>query len=510
MSSRWNPHYQRIVLERGFEMHRTHFFYAMMEVSAVHVLMLARQGIIDEGQGRTLVKACVQLLDAGPEQIEYDPRYEDLFFVLESKLADIVGAEAVGNLHVAMSRNDLDTAMYRLVLREEVLSISRALLELRRTLLRLAQEHVNTIMPAYTHNQQAQPTTMAHYLAAVEAEFAKDQARLAELWPRLNRSPLGAAALATSGFPVDRQYMADVLGFEGIVENSYEAVGSADFSAEYAAAVHIMLGHVSRFMTDVLFWVTNEVAALRLHPSLIQVSSIMPQKRNPVAAEHLRAFSSRAMNDAVAVLQQMHNVPYGDINDVNDDLQPTLRRLGSETEDVLRLLTDVVGTMDVDRDLLHERAGSGFAPITELADTLVRDAGLSFRTAHRIVSGVVDRLTKQRQTLRDLRLHDLDDVALHITGEPTGLTTSRLDEVVDPAHFVAVRSVIGGPAPGEMVRALEVVQKQCAEDGAMLSARGQRLEEVAAQRWRLLRGAKEAVPSSGGSSKGGEAIRRIP
>lgn len=486
MSNRWNPHYRRIVLERGFETHRNYFFYPMMEASAVHVLMLARQGIMDGGQARRLLEACVQVLGEGPEHFVYDPRFEDLFFFLEHKLAELAGEEAVGNMHVAMSRNDLDTAMYRLVLREEVLAAEEALLDLRRALLAAAEEHVHTVMPAYTHNQQAQPTTMAHYLAAVEAEFAKDQARFAELWPRLNRSPLGAAALATSGFPIDRDFVARLLGFDGIVENSYEAVASADFSAEYAAAVHIMLGHLSRFVTDVLFWVTNEVAAVRLHPSLIQVSSIMPQKRNPVAAEHLRAFASRAMNDAVAVLQQMHNVPYGDINDVNDDLQPTLRRLSGETVDLLLLLADVVSTMQVDRELLLERAAAGFAPITELADTLVREAKLSFRTAHRIVSGVVDGLNRQNKTLRDLDLARLDAVAMQATGRPSGLSEEGVRRAVDPVHFVKVRSVTGGPAPEEMGRALRDATARCRADERDVRRRRTGLEEAAAKRRALI------------------------
>lgn len=486
MSDRWNPQYRRIVLERGFDIHRTHFFYAMVEASAVHVLMLARQGIIDGEQARRLLDACAAVMDEGPENLSYDPRFEDLFFFLEHKLAEAAGEEAVGNMHVAMSRNDLDTAMYRLVLREEALRTEEALLRLRSTLLAAAEDHLHTVMPAYTHNQQAQPTTMAHYLAAVEAEFAKDQARFAELWPRLNRSPLGAAALATSGFPVDRQFVAELLGFDGIVENSYEAVASADFSAEYAAVVHIMLGHLSRFVTDLLFWVTNEVAGVRLHRSLIQVSSIMPQKRNPVAVEHLRAFSSRAMNDAVAVLQQMHNVPFGDVNDVNDDLQPTLRRLNAETVDLLLLLTEVVATMEVDRELLLERVSAGFAPITELADTLVRERGMSFRTAHRIVSGVVDVLGRRNETLRDLRLEQLDEVATAVTGQASGLTEEQLARAVDAVHFVAVRSVTGGPAPEQMARALSQASQGRDADEQHVRLRKEGLEEAAARRRSLL------------------------
>lgn len=489
MSSRWNANYKRIVLERGFEIHRTHFFYPMMEVSAVHVLMLMRQGIIDTTQGRTLLTACTKLLDAGPDDIAYDDRFEDLFFVLENKLSDIAGAEAVGNLHVAMSRNDLDTAMYRLVLRDELLDVSAALARLRRVLLDVAEQHVDTVMPAYTHNQQAQPTTMAHYLAAIEAEFSKDQARLTQMWSRLNCSPLGAAALATSGYAVDRHFMAEVLGFDGLVENSYEAVASADFSAEYAACVHVLLGHVSRFVTDLMFWVTNEVAAIRLHPSLIQISSIMPQKRNPVAVEHLRAFATRAMSDAAGVLQQMHNVPFGDINDVNDDIQPTMRRLSAELCDMLALLADVVETMDVDRELLHERAAAGFASITELADTLVRDVKLPFRTAHHIVSNIVDVLTKEQKALRALSLAQLDEAAVAVTGKPTGLSESRLRQAVDPVHFVEVRNIIGGPAPDEMRRYLAAADLRRSADEALVADRAERLQMRAVARRRLIDGA---------------------
>lgn len=454
MSGRWHPTYRRIVLERGFEYHRTHFFSSMLDISLAHVLQLTRQNIIRLEEGRSLVAALKQVRDEGPEVIEYDERFEDLFFVLEHRLTALVGDETVGNLHVALSRNDLDTTMYRLVLREEVLAIGALLTRLRRTLLEIAEQHVTTVMPAYTHGQQAQPTTFGHYIAAVEAEFAKDHERLLAMWPRLNRSPMGAAALATSGYPVDREFVAELLGFDGLVENSYEAVASADFSAEYAAWALLWLGHVSRFVTDLLFWVANEVAAIRLHPSFIQVSSIMPQKRNPVALEHLRAFTTRAMGVAQGVVGHMHNVPFGDVNDVNDDLQPTLRYLTREIADVASLLVDVVGTMEVDRQLLHRRAAESFAPVTELADVLVREGKLPFRTAHRIVSDVVSELTAYEKQLADLDLALLNDVAERVTGQRTRLTAEQLRIALDPVHFVAVRRVRGGPAPDEMRRYL--------------------------------------------------------
>lgn len=436
----------------------------MMEVSIAHLLMLIRQQIVDENEGRKLLEACRQVAAAGPDEVEYDARFEDLFFVLEHKLSEMVGDEAVGNMHVALSRNDLDTTMYRMALRDELLQTGETLAKLRKAVLDVASQHAETVMPAYTHNQQAQPTTFAHYLAGIEAEFAKDSERLLAMWPRLNRSPMGAAALATSGYPVDRHYVATALGFDGLVENSYEAVASADFTAEYAAWALILLGHVSRFVTDLMFWVTNEVAAIKLHPSLIQVSSIMPQKRNPVALEHVRAFTTKAMGLAAAIVQQMHNVPYGDINDVNDDLQPSVRGLSVELNDILQLLTDIVATMEVDRQLLHRRSAEGFAAVTELADVLVRDVGLPFRTAHHVVSQVVERLTADGRRLLDLDLFLLDEIAQEVTGRPTGLSEEQLQRAVDPVHFVQVRSVQGGPAPDEMRRYLKQAGERLQQD----------------------------------------------
>lgn len=486
MTSRWHPTYKRIVLERGFENHRKYFFSSMLRISMAHVLMLVRQGIVDVEDGRRLLAALRQVREAGPDAVSYDDRFEDLFFVLEHRLSEAVGDEAVGNLHVALSRNDLDTTMYRLVLRQELLELSCRLAHLRRTLLDVAAEHIDTVMPAYTHGQQAQPTTFGHYLAAVEAEFAKDHERLLEMWSRLNRSPMGAAALGTSGYPVDREFVAQLLGFDGLVENSYEAVASADFSAEYAALAQIWLGHVSRFITDMMFWVANEVAAIRLHSSLIQVSSIMPQKRNPVALEHVRAFTTRALGVAGGIVQQMHNVPFGDVNDVNDDLQPSVRWLTGQLLDIAELLADVVGTMEVDRDLLHRRAAEGFAPVTELADVLVREGGLPFRTAHHIVSDVVTILTSRGESLADLTLEVLNDAAMRVTGQAAPLTEEQLRTAVDPVHFVHVRRVRGGPARDEMRRYLADARRRLEEVETAFERLADNLRTADSHRERLI------------------------
>ena len=215
----------------------------------------------------------------------YDGRYEDLFFYLEDRLAGFTSPEAVGNMQMARSRNDLDGAMCRWVVREGILSLLDDIHTLRKRILALANEHIDTLMPGYTHTQPAQPTTLAHYLGAVAAFLERDAARLQQAYPRVNQSPLGSAAFTTTtGFPIDREMVAGLLGFDGLVDSSYDAVGGADYQVETAGAVQIAAASLSRLLTDLLFWATQEAAALRIGDEFIQISSIMPQKTQPGGA----------------------------------------------------------------------------------------------------------------------------------------------------------------------------------------------------------------------------------
>lgn len=454
--------YVHEILSPCFEVAKRRFYRSIMAVNLAHTLMLSRRGIIGADAARQIISALLDRMETPPEQT-YDSTYEDLFFLIEHQIEEAIGAETAGHMHVAFSRNDLDGAIFRMALRHDLLDLLDRIFAVRSAVLNLAAEHVETVMPAHTHNQQAQPTTLAHYLLAVEGNLARDTERFLGLYARVNRSPMGAAALATTGFPIDRSLVEQWLGFEGLVENSYDAVCASDHMLEAASAMGVLGSNLSRFTTDLMLWGTNEFGVLTLDDSLVQVSSIMPQKRNPVALEHLRAVLSRLMGRAASVFPLAHNVPLGDINDVGDDLQPLLEETVEEARRALDLLHEILGKVRFDTQLLHARARDGFSAVTELADTLVREAGLPFRQAHHIITRFVQVLRSEKRTLPDGSLVELNAVATEVIGGPTGLTEETYRQAIDPLVFVERRSVRGGPAPAEVRRALQAAGQAVAD-----------------------------------------------
>nr|WP_231571149.1 argininosuccinate lyase [Paenibacillus sp. VKM B-2647] len=356
---------------------------------------------------------------------------------------------------MARSRNDMGVAMYRLTLRNKLIAVLRSAGVLLQTLLDTAENHVDTVMLGYTHTQQAQPMTFAHYLIAVFDSVSRDVKRLQAAYETCNRSPLGAAALTTSGFPVSRSRVAELLGFNGLVENSYDAIGGADYLGEAAAALQLSFLGIGRFVQDLLLWSTQEFAAIRVADPYVQISSIMPQKRNPVSLEHIRSLSSSGVGTASTVLQMLHNTPFGDIVDTEDDLQPHLWHSLKLSEQLFRLLSVVVGTLEVNRELLLERARRSFATITELADTLVREKNVPFRSAHSIASAVVKAALSRQLDASQVTGELVDEVAEQVTGHRLGVSPELVARAMDPVHFVQIRKLPGGPASTEMRRTIE-------------------------------------------------------
>jgi argininosuccinate lyase len=454
--------YVDAILAPCFDVARRRFYQGIMEVNLAHTLMLDQCGIIPHEAARPIVGALLRQLQLPPGQ-DYDPTYEDLFFLIEARVEAEIGAEAAGHMHVAFSRNDLDGAIFRMALRSDLLCLVERLQAVRTAIETTAAAHVDTIMPAHTHNQQAQPTTLAHYLMAVEANLRRDTERLLALYGRMNRSPMGAAALAGTGFPINRGRVADYLGFQGLVENSYDAVCAADHMLEAASTVLVMASNLSRFVYDLMLFASNEFGVLKLGDGLVQISSIMPQKRNPVALEHLRAVLSRLMGRSTALFPLAHNVPFGDINDVGDDLQPMVEEVIQESYRALDLLNDVLGNVTFDVAVLERRTRDGFATVTEVADTLVREAGLPFRQAHHVVTEFVTALRAEGKTLPAATLADLDAAAVKTIGRPSGLTDEAYRQATDPRVFVERRAIIGGPAPREVRRAIKEAHAAIAE-----------------------------------------------
>jgi argininosuccinate lyase len=260
--------------------------------------------------------------------------------------------------------------------------------------------------------------------------------------------------LTTSGFPISRTRVAELLGFNGLVENSYDAIGGADYLGEIATALQLSFIGIGRFVQDLLLWSTQEFSAIRVADPYVQTSSIMPQKRNPVSLEHIRSLSSSGVGTSATVLQMLHNTPFGDIVDTEDDLQPHLWHSLQLSDQIYRLCAAVVGTLEVNKKLLLERAKHSFATITELADTLVRECNIPFRSAHTIASAVVKVAIARQLDAAQVTSELIDEVAETILGHPLHLSAELVKRAMDPVHFVAIRTLPGGPAPTEMRRAL--------------------------------------------------------
>ena len=436
----------------------------MIEVDRAHALMLAEQRIISDEDARTLVSALNNLDREAIRRAIYDGTCEDLFFYLECLVTEACGEEIAGKLHTARSRNDTDVTIYRMRLRTDALKLIRVVLDLHRTLLDIAARNRETIIPAYTHTQPAQPTTLAHYMLAMAEVTGRDVTRLRAAYDALNHSPLGACAITTTGFPINRERTAELLGFDSISVNSYAAVAATDYVTELLGAISTLAINVGRFAQDLLVWATVEFGFLRLSGGYVQTSSIMPQKRNPVALEHVRALASKALGQSQAVLTVIHNTPFGDTNDVEDDLQPLVANALRDATRSAALFAAALGSAHFDTERLRQRAGADFIVVTELADTLVRNENLPFRIAHAVVAHAVRRAHDGERRDAELTHDVLQAAAVEITGTELKMTVEELRDALDPAHFVRVRDIPGGPAPAETLRALEVERSRSRDD----------------------------------------------
>ena len=400
--------------------------------------MLAEQGILQPADARALLGA---LNGLDPDQLRaarFDGSSEDVFFYVERQIAARCDPDIAGRLHTARSRNDIAITLYRMETRLEILKVVEQLIALRQALLGLAESHIETLLPAHTHTQPAQPTTLAHYLMAAVEVLERDARRLQAAWQTVNRCPLGACAITTTGFPIDRRRTAHLLGFDDLQVNSYGAIAAVDYLLESAGAVATAMINLGRFTQDLLLWGMQEFGFLRLPDGFVQGSSIMPQKRNPVALEHARVLASRSAGEAHAVMTALHNTPFGDIVDAEDDLLPLVFTMFHNAGRALHLVAAAMEHACFDTPLMARQAAAHFMTATELADTLVREAGLSFREAHRLVSQSVQAAPE-------------DGTPERIAGEllrlaPGIASREALVAALDPANFVARRVIPGGPA----------------------------------------------------------------
>ena len=411
--------------------------------SRAHCRMLMAQKIIGSQDGEAILKG----LDAIEDEIRagafpYRDRFEDIHMNVEARLAELIG-EPSGRLHTARSRNDQVATDFRLWVRDACDRQIEHLKGLQRALLARAEQHAADLMPGFTHLQTAQPVTLGHHLMAYVEMFGRDASRFADARTRMNENPLGAAALAGSPFPIDRHATAADLGFDRPMANSLDAVSDRDFALESLAAASICAGHLSRLAEEIVVWMTPMFGFASLPDDLTTGSSIMPQKRNPDAAELVRAKTGRILGSLVALSTVMKGLPLAYSKDMQEDKPPVF-----ETFDALDLalgaMTAMVSTLIPNTERMRAAAGAGFSTATDLADWLVRELNLPFRKAHHVTGAAVKRAEALGVDLMQLPLAELQAL------EPS--VTEAVYKVLSPEASCASRQSFGGTAP-EQVRA---------------------------------------------------------
>jgi argininosuccinate lyase len=454
------PAYTESVLRDVFEDAKRLFVEPLIEVDLAHAVMLAEQGVITREEARALLRAVNGIDRERIQKAQFDGSCEDLFFYIETLITEVCGDDVAGRLHTARSRNDIDVTIYRMRLRRDAIALLRAAMGLRGVLLDLAAQHHETVIPAYTHTQPAQPTTLAHYLLSMAETLGRDVTRQQRALENMNFCPLGSCAITTTGFPISRERTAELLGFTAPTVNSYASIAGVDYFTEALGAVTALLINTGKFAQEFLLWAMREFDAIRLSDGYVQCSSIMPQKRNPVALEHVRALASKALGQAQGVITAIHNTPFGDINDVEDDLQPLIANAFRDARRAVSLLAAALQTATFNTELLEQRAGADFIAVTELADTIVRREGLPFRAAHRIVAHSVRAALAQKT---DITHEIMQNAARDIIRRELSLMPQDVADAMNPQHFVNIRRIWGGPAPVETRRAWRV-EKDLAEE----------------------------------------------
>jgi len=467
------------VLSENFEDAKRLFLAPLMAIHGAHLVMLASRNIITSADAHSLRTALDAVSLDEIRNTAFDGSCEDLFFLVDRLIVDRCGEDIAGRLHTARSRNDIDMTMYRMRQREYLLGLLTASHDLRTVLMDLAAAHRDTVFAAHTHTQRAQPTTIAHYLLAVIEQLERDGGRLMSAFERTNRCPLGSCAITGTGFPIDRDLTADLLGFDGPTGNTYGSIATVDYLIENISAATVLAAGLGRFVHDLLLWCTSEFNYLRLGDGYVQVSSIMPQKRNPVALEHARAISSKAVGEAQAVVTTVHNTPFGDIVDTEDDLQPLVAAVFHDASRATALVASALASATLNTAQLEAHAAEGWTTLTELADTLVRDHGLPFSKAHAITGRMI---AAEERTPGASRSALLAEASAAVLGAPLVYAEERLRDVLSARHFVAVRSTWGGPAPETVARALTASRETLARDRAWLRTRE---DGLAAARGRL-------------------------
>lgn len=420
--------------------------------SIAHARMLGRSGIIPPAEAENLVRGLEEVLaDVEAGRVVFSVSAEDIHMNVEQLLIAKIG-EVGKKLHTARSRNDQVALDIRMYLKEEIGQIIILLRGLQVALLNLAEEHVDTVMPGYTHLQRAQPVTLAHHLLAYCSMFRRDEDRLVDCRRRTDVMPLGSGALAGTTFPLDREYVAEQLGFAAITDNSLDGVSDRDFAVEFAAAASLIMVHLSRFCEEIVLWSSTEFGFAELDDAYSTGSSMMPQKKNPDVAELIRGKSGRVFGDLQALLTVLKGLPLAYNKDMQEDKEALFDAVDTVKKSLM-VFKPMLQTMKFRKEKMAEAARGGFACATDLADYLVR-RGMPFREAHEVVGKVVLYCLEQGRNLEELSLEEYKEMS--------PLVEEDVYKFISVDRCVEARCIIGGPSPETVIEAIARTRQRLA------------------------------------------------
>lgn len=434
-------------------------FGYLTEINEAHVLMLRKQGLISAEAARGLAAGLLEMDAEGPAAVPLDPEREDAYFNYEARLIDKVGIHVGGQLHTARSRNDILATIDHLRMRDFLADAIDAVDAVRRAALVQAERYAAVVMPGYTHLQPAQPMTYGFFLAAVAHALARDVERLEAAYAHADACPLGAGAFAGTTFAIDRAETASLLGFPASIPHTLDAVGTRDFLFEAFGALALLASTWSRIAQDYFVWCTDEFGLIDFPDSVAGTSSIMPQKKNPVVLEYLKGCAGRIIGAQTGALAALKGTNFSHTGDANRESIANFWSSGAECLGALKLLALVVGSAKPREAAMLKRARENFCSATDLADTIVRDAGVSFREAHHIVGAVVRAAMDAGLAADRITLDMVETAAEEQIGRRLGLTADAVHACLDPIRGVAQRQA-GGPSPDSvktLVAAAETV-----------------------------------------------------
>jgi argininosuccinate lyase len=471
--------YTETILAPGYAFMLEHYFYPLVETNKAWTVMLAETSIIDAATAAALLRAIFDRETEGPEGMgPFDPNYEYFYSHMERYLTNRAGEEVAGEINIGRTRPE---PLTRMVVRERLLRTLVELGKLRATLLDIAEREAETVMPQWTHLQHAQLSTVGHYLVGIARSLERDHVRMTAAYRTVNQCTLGCGALAGSSYPLDRQLVSDLLGFDGFRENSIDCVSSSDFTLESSAALANMMITLSRLCQDLYVWSSEEFGLLEIGDDYAGSSSMMPQKKNAYPFEYVRARAAHAVGEMTSAYGTLHNTNYQDIKDVEEEVVYPVFRSFDEASRSLKLLDGTISSVEFERNVMLEKAAEGYGSCTELAAVIHRQTDISYRTAHKIVGNLVLRAYKQGKPATEVDADMVNESAREIIGRDLDVDDELVRRSLDPTAFVQAHDVPGGPAPGRVAEAIADARDRLAHDVEELVERREALDRAAAE-----------------------------